>query len=93
MQLEKFIQLRQGDSTIKKYIAKFTELAKFGMSLIDTPMKKAIMFVKGLNSPLREMSLTEVPIGATYEMLVETALLHVTNEKDRGTKKEKPTPI
>jgi len=50
MQLEKFIQLWQGDFTLKKYINKFSELSKFRRSKIDTPMKKAMKFVKGINS-------------------------------------------
>jgi len=37
VQLEKFMQLRQGDLTLKEYINKFTKLAKFKRCLIDTP--------------------------------------------------------
>jgi len=57
VQLEKFMQLRQEDSTLKEYIKKFTELSKFERSLIDTPKKKAMRFVKGLNSPVRGLLL------------------------------------
>jgi len=57
VQLERFMQLRQGDSTLKEYINKFTKLSKFVRRLIDTLRKKAIRFVKGLNSPVRELLL------------------------------------
>jgi len=57
IQLEKFICIKQKGSTLKEYINKFTELAKFERSLIDTPMKKAMKFVKGLNSFVKDLIL------------------------------------
>jgi len=76
MQLEKFMQLRQGDSTLKEYINKFIKLSKFKRSLIETPMKKAMKFIKGLNSPVRELLLAQVLAGTIYEVLINMALLH-----------------
>jgi len=89
--LKKFMQLRQGDLTLKKYINKFTELAKFGRSLIDTPRKKAMRFVKGLNSPVREFLLAQVLTGTTYEVLVDMALLHETKAEEKKKEEEKAT--
>lgn len=84
--LEKFIQLRQGDSTLKKCINKFTELVKFGLSLINTHTKKAMNFLKCLNSPLMELHLTQIPTCATYEMIIEMALLQTISTE--GKEKE-----
>jgi len=87
--LDRFMQLRQGDLSLKEYINKFTELAKFGRSLIDTPKKKAMRFVKGLNSPGRELLLAQVPTGTTYEVLVDMALLHKTKAGEKKKEEEK----
>ena len=35
-------------------------------------------FAKGLSSPLRELALSQIPFGATFEGLIETALLNTT---------------
>jgi len=46
-------------------------------------MKKAMRFVKGLNSPVRELLLAQVLTGKTYEVLVDMALLHETKAEDK----------
>jgi len=89
VQLEKFMQLRQGGSTLKDYISKFTKLAMFGRSLIDTPRKKAMRFVKGLNSLVREFHLAQVLIGTTCEVLVDMTLLHETKAEEKKKEEEK----
>ena len=45
------------------------------MELVNTMHKKAMKFAKGLNQPLRGLLLTHMPMGATYESLVEMALM------------------
>ena len=52
---------------------------------MNTPHKKALRFVKGLNEPLHSLAMTHIPVGTTYERLVEMALLH---EEDKDGKKE-----
>jgi len=83
------MQLRQGDSTLKEYISRFTELATFGRSLIDTPRKKTMRFVKGMNSPFKELLLAQVLIGTTYEVLVDMSLLHETKAEEKKKEEEK----
>lgn len=53
MQLEKFINLKQGSLSVKEYINQFNELSRFVMELVNTPHKKATKFAKGLNQPLQ----------------------------------------
>jgi len=43
---------------------------------MDTPMKKAMKFVKSLNSPVRELLLPQILAGTTYEVLVDIVLFH-----------------
>ena len=68
--------LKQGGLSVKEYVNKFNELARFGFDLVNTPEKKAQKFAKGLNSPLKELALSQLPFGATFEKLVEAALLN-----------------
>ena len=86
LQLEKFLSLKQGSMTVKEYVNQFNQLARFGLDLVNTQHKKALRFVKGLNEPLHSLAMTHVPIGATYEKLVDMALLH---EEDKGPKRQR----
>merc|ERR1712080_404978 len=45
----------------------------------------ALRFVKGLNEPLHNLAMSYIPMGATYERLVDMALLQ---EEDKDGKKE-----
>ena len=58
LQLEKFLVLKQGNVTVKEYVNQFDQLARFGLDLINTPHKKALRFVKGLNEPLHSLAMT-----------------------------------
>ena len=75
-QLEKFIHLKQGDMTAKEYVRSFNFLSKYGMDLIRAPTAKAKKFANGLNQPLKDLALSHLPMGATFEVLVEMALMH-----------------
>merc|ERR1711890_45145 len=86
LQLEKFLSLKQGSMAVKEYVNQFNQLARFGLDLVNTPHKKALRFVKGLNEPLHSLTMTYIPMGATYERLVQMALL---NEEDKGKKETK----
>ena len=61
---------------MKEYINKFNQLARFGLELVNTPEKKALRFVRGLNEPLQGLTMTHIPMGATFERLIEMALMH-----------------
>ena len=84
--MEKFLTLKQGSVTIREYVNQFNQLARFGLDLVNTQHKKALRFVKGLNEPLHSLAMTHVSTGATYESLVDMALLH---EEDKGKKEAK----
>ena len=43
-----FLELTQGDRTMLKYVAKFTELARFGDDYVATDMAKVRRFEHGL---------------------------------------------
>ena len=53
---------------------------------MNTPDKKALRFVKGLNEPLHGLAMTHIPMGATFEKLVDMALMH--EEEAKSEKKE-----
>ena len=83
--MEKFLALKHGSMSVKEYINQFNQLARFGLELVNTPHKKALHFVKGLNEPLHSLAMSHIPVGATYERLVDMALLQ---EEDKRGKKE-----
>ena len=86
LQMEKFWTLKQGSMTSKEYVNQFNQLARFGLDIVNTQQKKALRFVKGLNEPLHSLVMTHIPLRATYESLVDMALLH---EEDKGKKEAK----
>ena len=71
--------------SVKEYVNQFNQLARFRLELVNTPHKKALRFVKGLNEPLHSVAMSHIPMGATYERLVDMALLQ---EEDKVGKKE-----
>ena len=85
IQMERFLALKKGNLTVKYYVNKFNQLARFVLELVDTPHKRALRFAKGLNEPLHGLAMSHIPMGATYEKLDDMALMH---EEDKGEKKE-----
>ena len=66
-----FLELIQGSMTVAAYEAKFAELSRFGPHLIDTEIRKARKFERGLKPGLRSRV-----VGMrlqTYAAVVETA--------------------
>ena len=53
---------------------------------MNGPEKKALSFVKGLNEQLHGLAMTHIPMGATFERLVDMALMH---EEDKGANANK----
>ena len=74
--MERFLALKQGSLSVKEYVNKFNQLARFGMELVNTPHKKALRFAKGLNEPLHGLAMSHIPMGATFEKLVDMALIN-----------------
>ena len=48
-----FLKLRQGDRTVLEYVAKFTELVRFGDDYVATDMAKVKRFEDGLKFSIR----------------------------------------
>ena len=71
---------------MKEYVNKFNQLARFGMELVSTPHEKALRFAKGLNEPLHGLAMSHIPMGATFENLVDMALIH---EEEKGANVDK----
>ena len=84
--MERFLSLKQGNLSVKEYVNKFNQLARFGLNLVNTPEKKALRFAKGLNEPLHGLAMTHIPMGATFERLVDMALMH---EEEKGANANK----
>ena len=85
IQMERFLTLKQGNLTVKEYVNKFNQLARLRLELVDTPHKRALRFAKGLNEPLHGLAMSHIPMGATFEKLVDMGLMH---EEDKGEKME-----
>ena len=83
--MERFISLKQRDMTVREYVNKFNQLARFGLDMVNTPQKKALRFARGLNKPLQGLAMSHIPMGATFESLVDMALLQ---GDDKNGKKE-----
>ena len=82
--MERFLALKQGSMSVKEYVNKFNQLARFGLELVNTPHKKALRFARGLNEPLHGLAMSHIPMGATFEKLVDMTLMH---EEDNGRNK------
>ena len=72
--------------SVKEYVNKFNQLARFVLDLVNTLDEKALRFVKGLNEPLHGLAMTQIPMGATFEKLVDMALMH---EVEKGANANK----
>ena len=84
--VERFLALKQGDLSVREYVNKFNQLARFDKDLVNTPHKKALRFAKGLNEPLHGLAMSHIPMGATFKKLVDMALMH---EEEAESKKER----
>jgi hypothetical protein len=40
--MERFLTLKQGNLSVKEYVNKFNQLARFGIDMVNTPEKKAL---------------------------------------------------
>jgi hypothetical protein len=52
--LAEFLDLRQGNRSVYKYIQEFNNLAQYGAHHVDTDAKKAKLFRKGLTIQLQD---------------------------------------
>ena len=90
MQKERFLALKQGRKSVKEYVNEFNLLARSGLELVDTDHKKALRFARGLNEPLHSLAMSHVPMGATFEKLVDMAYFYEDGKDKKEVKKEEP---
>ncbi|XP_060210655.1 uncharacterized protein LOC132637606 [Lycium barbarum] len=68
-----FNNLRQGTMTVTEYEAKFTDLSRYVLYLVEDPREKVRRFVDGLEHRYRGPVVRDVRYG-TYSDVVDTAL-------------------
>jgi hypothetical protein len=52
--LVEFLELQQGNRSVYEYIQEFNNLAQYGIHHVDTDVKKAELFCKGLTIQLQD---------------------------------------
>lgn len=77
----RFIDLKQGSSSVFEYVATFVSLSKYGLELIRTPLHKNQKFVDMLRKHLRKTLLTQLEVS--FEKLVDTTLKLKEIQNDR----------
>ena len=87
----RFFELKQGNLTVSEYETKFTELARFVPSYVDTEKKKAKRFQQGLRPWIRsKLAILELN---TYTAVVQKAMIAESESdlymKDKESKKRK----
>ena len=70
---EKFLQLKQGGMSVSEYLEKFTTLARYATSKIETEDKKKERFLNGLHDEL-QCVLVVMPF-TDLEYLVDAAIM------------------
>lgn len=80
-----FIDLKQGDMTVSQYEHKFNALSRFGLGLIDTPLKKNEMFVNGMR-PEFHREMTNHLMG-TFTNIISMALRFEALDIKEGVQK------
>ncbi|XP_028127500.1 uncharacterized protein LOC114323991 [Camellia sinensis] len=75
--VSEFEWLKQGSITVVEYEAKFTELARFALHMVNTDYNKARKFESGLRNDIQErVNVLKLP---TYVDLLDRALMSKTN--------------
>ena len=76
----RFLELKQGESSVSEYVASFEALSKYGLEFISTSYKKNLKFVSGLKKYLKKSLLLQLKLS--FEELVDSALHLETVEKE-----------
>src|SRR5436190_18494176 len=53
IKLHEFMTLKQGTKSVREYVQKFNELARYAPNQVDTDEKKRECFLEGMSSKLR----------------------------------------
>ena len=90
----RFLDLKQGKSSVSDYVSSFEALSKYGLEFIATPYKRNLKFVEGLKKYLKRHLMLQLELS--FEKLVDAAL-HLESvemehsDDDRGGSKN-PQP-
>ena len=68
---KEFMELTQGNLTVREYTTQFERLSRFARHMVDTPQKKVKKFHRGLTPHLRHMTLAQ--LSQPFEALVRLA--------------------
>ena len=86
---QKFLELRQGDRTMLEYVAKFTELARFGDDYVAINMAKVRRFEDGLKLSIRGKIVgfltQDMNSMVTTAMAIEREIQDAQSIRDTGT--------
>ena len=84
-----FLELRQGSRTVLEYVAKFTELARFGDDYMATDMAKVKKFQDGLKLSIRGkiagFLIQDMDSMVTKAMAIEREIEDAQSIRDAGT--------
>ena len=78
-----FLELRQGDRTVREYVAKFTELAHFRDDYMATDMAKVRRFEDGLKLSIRG-KIAGFLIQDMDSMVTTAMAIERERERERG---------
>ena len=88
-----FLELKQGSMTVLEYVAKFTELARFGVDYVATDMAKVRNFEDGLKLSIRGkivgFLLQNMDSMVRTAMAIEREIEDARNIRDAGTSEKR----
>ena len=88
-----FLELKQGSMTVLEYVAKFTELARFGDDHVATDMAKVRKFEDGLKLFIRDkivgFLLQDMDSMVRTAMTIEREIDETQSIRDAGTSEKR----
>ena len=88
-----FLKLRQGSMTVLEYVAKFTELARFGDDYVATYMAKVSKFEDGLKLSIQGkitgLFLQDMDSIVSTTMVIERKIDDAQSIRDTGASKKR----
>ena len=88
-----FLELRQGTMTVLKYVARFTELARFGDDYVATDAAKVRKFEDGLNLSIRGKivghNLQDIDSMVSTALIIEREVDDARSIRDAGASDKK----
>ena len=85
---KEFLELIQGNMTVREYMTKFERLSRFADNLIDTPEAKNQQYHQGLNWALQRLTLSNLnqPFEALVGLATSQENITKREQKQYGTR-------